>query len=79
MDSFVGLGQNPNPNVLDIPIGLGMELMQNTEARNNFENLSDEQKNRLIHYVQSGLSGDDAKNKVASAINRLANGDTTFF
>jgi uncharacterized protein YdeI (YjbR/CyaY-like superfamily) len=77
--SFVGIGKNPDPNVSDIPLGLGMELIQNTAARTSFENLSDQEKNNLISYLQKSKTGNEAKDKVKKSINNLAMGDTSFF
>ncbi len=77
--SFLGMGKNPDPNVSDIPVGFGMELMQNADARSNFEHLSDQQKNSLIAFIQGGLTGIEAKNRIATAVSCLANGDLSFF
>ena len=79
-NDFIGMGHNPNPEVPDIPLGLGMALFQTPEARSSFENLSNEDKTRLINYVQSNnSSGIDAKQKIYSAVDNLKNGNTSFF
>ncbi len=72
--AFIGMGHNPNPRVHDIPVGFGMELMMNADARSAFEKLGDEQKNRLISYIQGGVTGDDAKHRVLTAVDSLAKG-----
>ncbi len=77
--SFIGMGRNPDPDVRDIPLGFGAELAQNTAAHNSFAHLSDEQKNTLIAYVKGGASADDAKNRLATAIEELAKGNASFF
>lgn len=78
--SFIGMGNNPNPGVPDIPLGFGMALFQNPEARRNFENLSDDEKARLIGYIQSNNStGRDAKQKISTAVENLKNGNNSFY
>ena len=77
--AFIGTGRNPNPNVPDLPIGLGMMLAQNADAMTFFGQLSDTEKTRLISYVQSGHTGRDAENRIAEAVQRLGNGDNNFF
>ncbi len=78
-DSFIGIGRNPNPNVPDIPIGFGMELMQNSQARSNFEKMSNSEKTRLIGYIQGGVTGDDAKHRINNSIDNLNKGNFSFF
>ncbi len=78
-DSFIGLGKNPNPHVSDIPVGFGMELMQNGEARKNFESLSDMDKNKLIGYIQGGVTGDEARLRIDNSIKNLNSGNLNFF
>ncbi len=77
--NFIGMGQNPDPDVPDIPLGLGMALFQETDARQFFENLSDAGKTRVIRYVQSGnVTGDDAEAKILTAVDGLKRHDTAF-
>ena len=72
--NFVGMGHNPNPNVPDLPEGFAMALLQDTDARIHYENLSDSQKTNVIEYIQSNnVTGYDAKNKIDSAIESLKN------
>ncbi len=78
-NTFIGMGRNPNPNVPDIPVGFGMELMQNSDARANFESLSDGEKTRLIAYIQGGVTGDEAKQRIYTAIDKLNKADFSFF
>jgi len=76
---FIGMGHNPNPNVPDIPMGLGMGLFQEPQARSCFESLDDGEKTRLIGFIQSSATGEDAKQKIGTAIENLKNGDKSFF
>lgn len=71
------LGQNPEG--LEMPVGLGMQLAQDTEAMTRFGRLSQAQQQAVVRYVQSGATGDDAKNRVDEAVERLKNGDIQFF
>jgi len=72
MDTFIGIGKNPNPNVPDIPLGLGMELAQNPAAMTAYGHLSDEGKTQVINHVQAATTGDDAKERIRQTINKLA-------
>lgn len=76
---FIGMGHNPNPEVPDIPLGLGMALFQDAQARTFFENLSNDEKTRLIKYIQSSVSGEDAKHRIYTAVSNLRNSDKSFF
>lgn len=78
--SFIGIGPNPDPNVPDIPLGLGMALFQDQDARNCFEGLNDSQKTQVINYVQTGnVTGYDARNKIDNAVSKLRNHTLDFF
>lgn len=76
---FVGLGKNPDPNGLDMPIGLGMELYQNKTALHYFAALSQEERNAVIKYVEGGKTGSEAKSRVNSAITNLKHRNIDFF
>jgi len=78
-NSFIGMGHNPNPNVPDIPMGFGMGLFQQPQARSFFERLSDDEKTRLIGYIQSSVSGEDAKRRIDTAIENLRASNKSFF
>lgn len=76
---FIGIGPNPNPNVPDIPLGFGMALFQEAEARTYFESLSDQQQANVIRYVQeNNVSGDDALYKISNTIEHLKNHTLNF-
>lgn len=77
-NSFVGIGHSPNPNVPDLPLGFGMRLMENAQARANFENLTNEKKTAVIDYIQHSTTGDDAKYRIAHSIENLQNGNYNF-
>jgi len=72
MDNFIGTGRNPNPNVPDIPLGFGMELAQNSAAMTEFGRLSDYEKTEIIKRIQAVNTGDEAKERIAEEVNRLA-------
>lgn len=78
-NNYVGMGHNPNPHVPDIPEGFSMALMQNSDARSYFLNLSDSQKTNVIKYVQSNnRTGEDAKYKINHAIQSLSQNTIDF-
>ena len=72
-DNFIGMGENPNPDVPDIPMGLGMELMQNPKAWEQFGRLTDWEKTELIYSVEGAETGPEAEKRVMEAIERLEN------
>lgn len=78
-DSFIGMGHNPDPGVPDIPMGFGMRLFQDPRARSAFESLTDEEKTKVIGYIQASSTGDDARNRIDTAVENLASGSNTFF
>ena len=75
-NAFVGMGRNPDPEMPDIPIGLGMRIADNPAAMASFSKLGKEQKKQLIHYVQSAGTGDDASRRIRKAVDSLAQGTT---
>ena len=78
--NFIGMGNNPDPAHLDIPLGFGMALFQEAVARRNFENLSNDRKDDVVRYLQSGnVTGQDAKEKIETAVENLKNNNTGFF
>ena len=74
MNSFIGIGRNPDPDVPDIPLGLGMELMQDSDARHGFEMLDSIKKTRIIEYIQRSFDGDDTKDRIRKVITKLGDG-----
>jgi len=75
-DRFIGTGRNPNGP--DLPLGFGMGLAQNPDAMETYASLTNAEKTSVIRYVQSGQTGDEAKSKIAEAVQRLAEGSHNF-
>lgn len=59
-----------------LPEGLGFRLALDMPAMTNFVNMSDSQKQKMVDYIKSSSSGDDARNRVTEAINKLHKGDS---
>lgn len=70
--TFIGTGINPDGP--DLPLGLGMQLAQDPKALDTFGRLTNEQKSVLIGYIQGAATGDDAKRRLAEALNMLHDG-----
>lgn len=68
---FIGMGKNPDEKASDIPLGLGMALSQDVEALSFFGSLTPPQKNGVIRYVQSGQTGQEAKERIVNAVTQL--------
>lgn len=76
-DVFIGTGHNPDG--MDLPVGFGMQLAQVPHAIEAYGRLSDTQKRAVIHYVQSGTTGEEAESLVMGAVKMLSEGRTDFF
>ena len=76
---FVGLGKNPDPGGLDMPIGFGMELYQNENALHFFAALSQNERNKIIQYIEASSDGKDAKKRIDNAVNNLNRRNQNFF
>ena len=76
---FVGLGKNPDPAGLDMPIGLGMELYQNKNALHTFAALSQNERNDIIRYIEASENGDDAKKRINNAVENLNKRNLDFY
>ena len=57
-----------------MPLGLGMRLAQDTQASERFWKMTPEERDRLVHYVQGGATGDEAQERITEAVNMLHNG-----
>ena len=68
-NTYIGTGINPDGK--DLPLGFGMQLAQNADAMSAFAALPQDEKDRVIDYIQSGSDGGDAKHRIASAIENL--------
>jgi len=69
---FIGIGHNPEG--VDLPLGFGMRLAQEPRAMDTFGSLDEGGKNRVVSYIQAASSGDDAKNRIETAVNSLSHG-----
>jgi len=67
------------PDGIDLPLGFSMGLSMHTKAAETFGKMSDEEKKAAIRYVQSGITGEDAKRRIANAIEQLEQGQMRFF
>ncbi len=66
---YVGIGHSPDG--VDLPLGLGMQLMQEPKAMTAFGQLSTEQKASMIKDIQSAKSGQEAENKIMDVVASL--------
>ncbi len=76
---FVGLGKNPDPGGLDMPIGFGMELYQNSDALHCFAALSQGERNDIIQYIEKSKTGEEAKQRINNAVENLNKRNPKFF
>ncbi|MDP4121184.1 MAG: hypothetical protein Q8876_09080 [Bacillota bacterium] len=75
-EAFIGIGKNPDG--LDIPLGLGMKLSQDSKALNHFSALTQNEREGIITYVQGSTTGDDAKARIGQVVEGLRNGQSAF-
>ncbi len=73
---FIGMGHNPEGP--DLPLGFGMLLAQEPAAVSRYGELTNEEKSSVIRYIQSGVTGEDAKNRIADAVYGLRDGNMGF-
>ncbi|MCL2588555.1 MAG: YdeI/OmpD-associated family protein [Oscillospiraceae bacterium] len=73
-ETFIGMGQAPDG--IDLPLGLSMGLSMHPKAAATFGKMSADERHAAIRYIQSGVSSEDAKRRIASAINQLDEGQT---
>lgn len=76
---FVGIGKNPDPAGLDMPIGFGMALYQNSNALHCFAAISQEERNGIISYIESAKTGDEARKRINTAVENLNHRNIRFF
>ncbi|HCW80975.1 MAG TPA: hypothetical protein DG942_07745 [Ruminococcaceae bacterium] len=62
----------------EMPIGLMMSLAMHPEAMHSFGQMDDEKQQSVIRYVENAKTGEEAKNRIYSAIKDLENGSTSF-
>ena len=65
-------------NAEEMPIGLMMTLAMHPDAMRNFSTLPDEKQSSVIRYVEDANSGEEAKNRISSAVDELEKGSTGF-
>ena len=75
-ETFIGMGRNPEG--IDIPLGLSMELAMHPGAASTFGKMNPEEKHAAIRYIQSCTSGEDAKERIKNAISQMEQGHTQF-
>ena len=74
MKPFLGMGKSPDG--IDLPLGLSMELTMHPQAAETFGRLNLEEKRAAIRYIQSGVSGEDAKRRIRNTVDQLSAGQT---
>ena len=62
-------------NLNGIPQGFGMALTRNVKAMNNFSNLNNDEKNKIIELTRSVRS----KSEMDRIVNKLEKGKEEFF
>lgn len=62
----------------EMPIGLMMSLAMNPDAMRNFSTLTNEKQSSVIRYVEDANSGEEARNRITSAVDELGKGSTGF-
>ena len=59
---------------IEMPVGLGMQLAMNSTAMTAFGNLQEQEKSRMIQYIKSARTSEEAENHVLEVIAALENG-----
>lgn len=59
-----------------LPVGLGMRLSLDMEAMTNFVNLSENNKQQLVDYIEGSTTGDEAKHRVTEVVSNLHQGES---
>ena len=76
---FVGIGKNPDPSGLDMPIQFGIKLYENKAALHYFAAISQDERNKIIKYIDASESGNDTIKRINTAINNLNKRNQNFF
>ena len=71
---FIGMGKSPDG--IELPLGLSMGLTMHPDAAETFGKMSIAEKQSAIRYVQSGVSGEDAKRRIRNAVSQMEQGRT---
>ncbi len=61
-----------------MPIGLMMSLAQHQEAMRTFSLLDDAKQEAVLRYVKDSRTGQEAKDRIRSAVDQLEQGSTGF-
>lgn len=56
-----------------LPIGFTMRLSQDLKAMENFAAMSEREKIEIVNYIQGATTGEEAEERVTSAVARLHN------
>lgn len=75
MQNNTGIGMEGS----DVPIGLGMLLMEDQLAFSRFGAMSPGEKKRVIAYVEGGVDGEDAKRRIEHTVKSLHDGVPGFY
>lgn len=59
-----------------LPEGLGFSLAMDMRAMTYFASLPRDKREKLINYIQSSTSGEDAKRRVSEVVSSLRDGDS---
>jgi uncharacterized protein YdeI (YjbR/CyaY-like superfamily) len=73
---FISVGHNPEGP--DLPLGFGMLLAQEPAAISRYGALTNDQKSSVIRYIQSAVTGEEARNRIENAVYGLRDGDMRF-
>lgn len=61
-------------NEHQLPVGLGMRLALDMQAMTYFANLPDNNKKKLVDYIEGSTTGDEAKNRITEVVSNLHRG-----
>jgi len=62
----------------ELPIGLGMRLVQDRVAMDRYTELPDTETKSILRYVEGGATGDDAEERIARTVKNLHDGNIDF-
>jgi len=63
----------------ELPIGLGMRLMQDRTAMDRYTALPNAEQKRILSYVESCATGDEAEQRVTQTVKSLHDGIPGFY
>ena len=62
----------------DVPLGFLFKISQNNKAMNFYSSLSETQRKSISQYLQNCTDGEEAKQKLNTAITNLENNNLSF-